>query len=62
MLTYQKNKLLGLLAQLEAQLYECESAPNKTNNEVGKIFYETKERIKIIFDNITSIKKQIQRL
>lgn len=58
MLSYQRNALLSILAQFEAKLYDIKTF----NNEIGKIFYDPCERIKIIADNLTSIKKQIDRL
>ena len=55
MLTYQKNKLLALLAQFEAQLYNSQEY-EKEHHGWRSDTYNTIDR------NIQSIRKQIKKL
>lgn len=56
MLTHQKNTLLSLLAQFEVKLYTDTTPVNESYR------YVWCKKLKIINDNLTSIKKQIKTL
>ena len=62
MLSYQKNALLSLLAQFEAKLYseqaEAEKRPLKSLWEADKMI----NKYNIIYRNIQSARKQINKL
>ena len=56
MLNHQKNTLLALLAQFEVKLYTDTTPVNETYRSIWC------KKLKVINDNLTSIKKQIKML